>query len=88
MLLENPVKGDFGFIHFCEIHRFIFCDVYDWAGHIQQGEFLMKGNSIFCRGKFIKNAADDIFGGIIRENRLCGLDKARFVERMAYYMGK
>jgi cell filamentation protein len=29
-----------------------------------------------------------IFVDISNENNLCGLDKSRFVERMAYYMGE
>lgn len=31
-LIEEPLKGDFNFEHFCRIHGTIFQDIYDWAG--------------------------------------------------------
>lgn len=31
-LVEKPIKGDFDFQHFCSIHKYIFQDMYDWAG--------------------------------------------------------
>lgn len=36
MLLEQePIHGSFDFDHFKAIHRFLFCDLYDWAGEIR-----------------------------------------------------
>ena len=32
-LCENQVKGNFDFVHLCQIHKFIFQDLFDWAGH-------------------------------------------------------
>lgn len=34
-LFENPIKGKFGFAHLCKMHRFIFQDIYKWAGKIR-----------------------------------------------------
>ena len=34
-LFESPLKGSFGFAHFCRMHKFIFQDIYKWAGKIR-----------------------------------------------------
>jgi cell filamentation protein len=83
-----PAIEKFGFGTFCKIHKIIFGDIYEWAGQIRRGDFLSKGNSIFCRGPYVVENAKIIFGNISNENNLCGLDKSKFVERMAYYMGE
>ncbi|MDR2601161.1 MAG: Fic family protein [Spirochaetaceae bacterium] len=53
-----------------------------------KGDFLSKGNSIFCRGQYIIENANRIFGNIFGEKYLHGLSKSNFIERMAYYMGE
>jgi cell filamentation protein len=42
--------NEFSFETLCKIHKIIFEDIYEWAGQIRRGDFLSKGNSIFCRG--------------------------------------
>lgn len=34
-LKQRPVQGTFNFEHYKQIHRFLFCDLYDWAGQIR-----------------------------------------------------
>jgi cell filamentation protein len=87
-LYNMPAMGEFNFETLCKIHKIIFEDIYEWAGLIRQGDFLSKGNSIFCRGQYIVENAKIIFKNILRENNLCGLKKSKFIERMAYYMGE
>jgi cell filamentation protein len=70
------------------MHKIIFEDIYEWAGQIRRGDFLSKGNSIFCRGQYIVENAKVIFENILKENNLLGLNKSKFIERMAYYMGE
>ena len=33
-LFQNPVRGDFDLKHLQNIHKFIFQDLYSWAGEI------------------------------------------------------
>ena len=87
-LYNIPAFGKFNFETLCKIHKIIFEDIYEWAGQIRRGDFLLKGNSIFCRGSYIVENAKIIFEGILKENNLYGLNKSKFVERMAYYMGE
>jgi len=50
-LLDNPIIGDFSFQHLCEIHRYIFQDIYEWAGkiriiNIEKAEEALSGLSV------------------------------------------
>ena len=87
-LFESPVPTIFDFSLLCDIHKSIFQDIYDWAGQIRKGEFLLKGVSIFCRGSLIKTNADIIFGNLANEKYLYNLKKKDFISRMAYYVGE
>jgi cell filamentation protein len=87
-LFNMPIINEFNFETLCKIHKFIFEDIYEWAGQIRRGNFLSKGNSIFCRGSYIAENAKIIFENIIKENNLLGLNKSEFIKRMAYYMGE
>lgn len=59
-LHDNPIIGNFGFDHLCNIHHHIFQDVYDWAGEPRTVN-IAKGNSLFCPVWNIYSYADDIF---------------------------
>lgn len=42
-LEKNPIQGDFGFAHYCAIHRYLFEDIYEWAGNLRTVEMSKKG---------------------------------------------
>ena len=42
-LQENPITGEFDFSHLKAIHRYIFQDIYEWAGRPRTVE-IGKGN--------------------------------------------
>lgn len=41
-LQENPIRGNFDFAHLRAIHRYIFQDIYEWAGEIRTVEIFSK----------------------------------------------
>jgi len=88
MLYNMPTMEIFNFDTLCKIHKIIFEDIFEWAGLIRHGDFLSKGDSIFCRGQYIEENANIIMGNLQKEKNLCGLNKLEFIERMAYYMGE
>ena len=45
-LQDHPIKGSFDFEHLKRIHRYIFQDIYEWAGKVRTVE-IGKGN-LFC----------------------------------------
>ena len=58
-LQENPIKGKFDFAQLRAIHKYIFQDLYQWAGKIRTVE-IGKGN-LFCVTAFIPDYADSVF---------------------------
>lgn len=59
-LLDKPIQGEFDLKHLQTIHKYIFQDLYEWAGEIRKVD-IAKGN-MFCDVKFIQSQADEIFG--------------------------
>lgn len=55
----RPVKGDLNFAHLANIHKYIFEDIYKWAGEIRSVN-ISKGSQ-FCNYLFINNMAEEIF---------------------------
>ena len=50
-LLDNPIISNFDFQHLCMIHRYIFQDIYEWAGkvriiNIEKAEEALSGLSV------------------------------------------
>lgn len=87
-LAANPIKGVLNLKYLQKIHKFIFGDIYGWAGHIRSGKFLTKSDAIFCVADMIPTYADNIFGKLRGENWLRGLKEEAFVSRVAYFMGE
>ncbi|MGE4549658.1 MAG: Fic/DOC family protein [Intestinibacillus sp.] len=85
-LAENPVKDRYDLRHLQQIHKRLFGDIYAWAGQIRDVR-IAKGN-MFCYPEYIRPMADEIFTRLADENHLKGLNKAEFVERIAFYMGE
>jgi cell filamentation protein len=50
-LLDNPIVGNFDLHHLCEIHKYVFQDIFDWAGklriiNIEKSEEALSGLSV------------------------------------------
>lgn len=58
-LQENPIKGRFDFSHLKAIHKYIFQDIYDWAG-LERTVEIGKGN-LFCTTQCIQSYAASVF---------------------------
>lgn len=85
-LLESPVDGAFDFYHLCKIHKYLFQDIYDWAGEVRTVD-IAKSN-LFCRYFFIQNEADRIFTELSSERYLSRLPIDVFPSRLAYYFAE
>ncbi len=58
-LQDKPIKGKFDLNHLKKIHKYIFKDVYDWAGELRTVE-IGKGN-MFCMVQNLQSYASSIF---------------------------
>ena len=80
----NYIKGKFDFDHLRRIHRYLFRDIYTWAGKIRNVD-IAKGNQ-FCLCCNIERYAQSIFQKIKRENFLIDSNNAPI--RLAYYLSE
>lgn len=87
LYIYQPVNGRFGLAHLCQIHRYIFQDVYPWAGSLRTVR-ITKGLSTFCYPENIKAESERIFSQLKTENYLRGLNHSDFLNRIAWYIGE
>lgn len=83
-LQTKPVSGRLDLAHLQAIHRTIFQDVYDWAGEIRTVS-ISKGSSRFAEPPYIASEAAKLTAAMAAEKNLQGLDKPKFVGRLAHY---
>ena len=86
-LHKMGISGDFTKQHFINIHKFMFEDLYDFAGKIRT-ENIAKDNFRFADVQFIDSEMDRIFNELQNENFLEGISKEKLAERLAYYWGE
>jgi cell filamentation protein len=86
-LSQTPLKGRFDLAHMQAIHRYLFGDVYEWAGQLRTID-ISKGGHLFAHHAHIAGAAAQIFKQLVEERRLAGLAPAAFSDRAAHYLGE
>jgi cell filamentation protein len=86
-LSQAPLKGRFDLAHLQAIHRYLFSDVYEWAGQFRTID-IGKGGNRFAHYGHIESAAAAIFTQLANEKHLAGLGPADFSARAAYYLGE
>lgn len=59
-LMKHPLQGDFDFSHYKAIHKFLFEDIYEWAGQIRTVDMSKKGTS-FAKPEEIETLAGHCF---------------------------
>ena len=69
---------------FINLHKNVFCDLYEWAG-VYRDVDMAKGDSLFCRGMYVKEEMDKLFEKLKKDNYLKNLDKKEFVKKLAFY---
>lgn len=77
---EMEAIGNFNFEHLKKIHKYIFQDVYSWAGEIRNVD-ISKGNSLFCKSEHIESYASDIFRNLKRENYFKDIDNKEILSK-------
>lgn len=83
----NQKRGRFGVAHLKNIHKFIFQDIYPFAGKIRV-EDISKGDTQFCLSQFIETNLEAILVKLKSENYLVDCTKEIFVQKMAFYMAE
>ena len=86
-LLKNPIKGNFTKAHFMNIHKFIFEDIYSFAGKIRR-EQISKADTLFYPPNLIDRELDKVFAKIKEKNMLKETDKEKAFDNLAYVMAE
>lgn len=83
----NPIQGKFDFEHLCKIHKYIFQDIYDWAGQLRN-EDIFKGGE-FAPSYLLRDALEnEIFSHLKKENYLANINKNELAYKLAFYMSQ
>jgi cell filamentation protein len=70
-----------------DIHRYLFQDIYDWAGQYRRVT-TGRGTAAFCRAEFIEAEMSKRFAAINAEHNLRGLAADRFAARVAEHLNE
>lgn len=83
--LAHPIAGKFDASHLKRIHRFLFADIYAWAGKTRTVN-ISKG-TLFCLCSFIDENLDSLFSQLRLEKFLASCEiKAALASRLSYYL--
>lgn len=89
LLVQQPIRGNFDFAHMKAIHKFLFQDVYEWAGEERTapsfGEPFMnkEGHEYFPAGEPLTNQLNKLYGELADKNYLVGLPLDVFAKELA-----
>jgi len=83
---RSPIRGKLDFKHLCDIHRYIFGDIFEWAGKLRTVN-ISKGNP-FCNADVLDIYGTELFGKLKAERYLLDISKKRITERLAHYLSE
>ncbi len=78
------LSGSYDLPHLQAFHRFIFQDVYSWAGELRSVP-LAKPGSMFALPEHVESYSAEVLNQLAREQYLRGLSRDEFAERLTYY---
>ncbi|MCI8983941.1 MAG: cell filamentation protein Fic [Hungatella sp.] len=86
-VLADAITGNFDLAHLLSIHKFLFEDIYDWAGQIRTVD-IAKGN-LFCLVPFIEIQFSELRKKLKQDNFLKGEKDIGYVsKKIAYYLSE
>ena len=84
-LMLQPITGKFDIEHLKAIHRYLFQDVYAWAGQFRTVD-ISKGSTPFGFHQFVEQHLSQVLKGLTQERVLVGADRKKLIERVAFCM--
>jgi cell filamentation protein len=83
-LERHFIPGDFDLAHLQATHRYIFGDVYPWAGELRTVR-ITKGGDLFALPEHIGPYLTTLFADLAHEDRLHGQRREQFLDRLTHY---
>ena len=87
-LEHKPKPGTLDTPHLQAIHRYIFQDVYPWAGRFRKVNIARSGQFLFAVAEQVIPVLTTVFGELRKERYLAGAARQRFCNRAAHYLGE
>lgn len=81
VLESEEVKPPFNFEFYKNIHRFLFEDLYDWAGKLRKVDISKNGTS-FCLVNELEKLCEACFNRLEKANYFKGISRKKFVEEI------
>ncbi|MGD0454360.1 MAG: Fic family protein [Solirubrobacteraceae bacterium] len=78
------IPGDYDLAHLQATHRYIFGDIYPWAGELRTVR-IAKGGDLFALPEHIGPYLTTLFADLAREDFLHGLGREQFEEPLTHY---
>jgi cell filamentation protein, protein adenylyltransferase len=73
LLAFQPIPGDYDLTHLREFHRYLFGDLYEWAGELRT--VVLAKTDLFCLPEHIESYGTEIFSELSKERQLSDLDR-------------
>ena len=86
-LRQNRQIFNFDMKHFVGIHRYLFEDIYPFAGKFRT-ENIAKGNFSFAEWQYIEDELEKLLNKLSKDNYLKNIDKEDLAKGLAYYMAE
>ena len=86
-LRQGKIKGNFDKAHFISIHKYLFEDLYPFAGEFRK-ENIAKDSFSFAEWEFIESELDRLLIKLKEENYLNGLKQEDMAKRLSFYMSE
>lgn len=83
----STLNGRFSVTHLLNIHKYIFQDIYPFAGKIRVEE-IWKGDTFFCRSDYILENLRRLLNELKNEGYLKSYNKDKMYTKLAYYMSE
>jgi cell filamentation protein len=89
-LRAHPVVAEtFDLAHLQAIHRFVYQDIWEWAGELRTVDTGTVGTNLaHARPAYIAEQGRHIFRGLAADDHLRGMDVDAFADRLAYHWGE
>lgn len=83
-LSKQGITGNFDVNHFISIHKFLFEDIYPFAGKFRL-ENIAKDNFSFAQFEYIESELSNLLDKLKKENYLSNSSKSELASKLAYY---
>lgn len=79
-LNEKPLKGNFDFKYLKDIHKYLFQDIYGWAGDIRNCNIAKQ--DLFCLTEHLESFGNDVFNKLKKEKYFIEYDYETTLKRL------